>query len=286
MNNLSHTIRRFNRFELKYILTIKQAAQFKEQLRAYLTQDEHSNEDGRYHICNLYYDSPDYRCYQEKMDGCKSRRKLRLRHYVTDEDLTEETPIFVEIKQRIDRVTQKRRVLLPYREALLLCNDRNFPDESGEEPEVLEEIYAFIWQYNLISTIIIHYERQAFIGTDYDIGLRVTFDTDLTFQSDQLYLHAQSTHLPMLNPHLVVMEVKVNERIPDWLTQMIAFHNLQIDRVSKYCLSIEAAGSICAANINPYTRLRPQLAERSNEVLGSIPSIFHPFTQKMEVGKN
>jgi hypothetical protein len=286
MNNLSHTIRRFNRFELKYIITMKQAAQFKEQLRAYLIPDEHGRNNGRYQVCNLYYDSPDYRCYQEKMDGCKSRRKLRLRRYMNDENLTEGTSIFVEIKQRIDRVTQKRRVILPYRKALLLCNDRQFPDSCGEDSTVIEEIYAFVWQYNLIPANIIRYERQAFIGTDYDIGLRVTFDTNLSFQASNLYLHAQSTYLPMLNPNLVVMEIKVNERIPYWLTEMIAFHNLQINHFSKYCQSINAAHSISAAGINPNARLHSYLAERSDEVLSSIPSIFHPLNQNMEVGRN
>jgi hypothetical protein len=56
------------------------------------------------------------------LDGIRFRRKLRLRRYETGEILTEETPVFLEIKQRVDRVTQKRRAVLPYREALRLCN--------------------------------------------------------------------------------------------------------------------------------------------------------------------
>jgi len=43
MSNLSHTIRSFNRFELKYIVTLKQAEIFKKALRAYLLADEHGN---------------------------------------------------------------------------------------------------------------------------------------------------------------------------------------------------------------------------------------------------
>ena len=43
MNNLSHKIRKFNRFELKYLITLKQAEQFKTALRSYLIPDEHSN---------------------------------------------------------------------------------------------------------------------------------------------------------------------------------------------------------------------------------------------------
>ena len=116
MNNLSHVIRRFNRFELKYLLTLPQAERFKTALRAYLVPDEHGNGNGRYPLSSLYYDSPDLRCYREKVDGLKFRRKLRIRLY--GDSLTNETPVFVEIKQRLDRVTQKRRIILPYAEAL------------------------------------------------------------------------------------------------------------------------------------------------------------------------
>ena len=38
-----------------------------------------------------------------------------------------------------------------------------------------------------------------------------------------------------------VMEIKVNERLPYWLTELVAAHNLQMVRVSKYCRSIEVA---------------------------------------------
>lgn len=132
MNNLSHTMRKFNRFELKYVITLQQAERIKTALRAYLIPDEHGNKNGRYAVGSLYYDSPDFRCYREKVDGIKFRRKLRIRRYEAGEALTDEALVFVEIKQRIDRVTQKRRAILPYREALRLCNDRKSPNIRPE----------------------------------------------------------------------------------------------------------------------------------------------------------
>src|SRR5512145_1973519 len=143
MSNLSHAIRRFNRFELKYLLTLKQAELFKKALLAYLLPDEHGNRNGRYGLTSLYYDSPDFRCYWEKVDGIKFRRKLRIRRYETDQPLTADTPVFVEIKQRLDRVTQKRRVILPYGDAIRLCNDRHYPKAFDScDKNVLNEIYA------------------------------------------------------------------------------------------------------------------------------------------------
>jgi len=277
MSDISSVIRKFNRFELKYLITLQQAKLFKSALRAYLVPDEHGDNDGRYALASLYYDSPNLRCYWEKVDGVKFRRKLRIRRYETGEVLTEDTSVFLEIKQRIDRVTQKRRAILPYSEALRLCNDRQIPDYAPNDKAVIEEIYVFLWRYNLRPASIVRYDRQAFIGTDYDIGLRVTFDTSLSFQCHPLHLHEQPSGLPMLPANLVVMEIKVNERIPYWLTEMIAAHNLQLVRISKYCRSIEAAQNM------PSAQWRNLAAESSREVLSSSFSVFSTLEQKIGI---
>jgi len=241
MSQLSHMIRRFNRFEIKYQISLQQAEAFKHAIQAYLTPDENGESSGRYSLASLYYDSPDFRCYWEKIDGIKFRRKLRLRRYETGEPLTPDTPIFVEIKQRVDRVTQKRRALLPYAQALSLCTDRQMPDHASEDRVFLEEVLAFAWQYNLQPASIVRYERQAFIGSQYDLGLRVTFDSALTHQQSPLTLHTPPASLPLLPADQVVMEIKVNERIPYWLTELLAAHNLHTVRISKYAQSITTA---------------------------------------------
>ncbi len=280
MDHLSHAIRKFNRFELKYLITLEQAERFKAALRRYLIPDEHGRDNGRYTLSSLYYDSPDLRCYWEKQDGVRFRRKLRIRHYGSEDLLTDGTPVFVEIKQRVDRVTQKRRATLTYGDALLLSNDRRIPPYKPEDQAVIEEIYAFLWHYNLQPASIVRYERQAFIGTEYDIGLRVTFDTGLAFQAHPLHLHEGKSSLPMLSPNRVVMEIKVNERIPYWLTEMIAAHNLQMVRVSKYCRSIDAAQGMVSA------QRRRLLSERSDEVLSSSVSVFSSLEQKMGIRRH
>jgi hypothetical protein len=125
---------------------------------------------------------------------------------------------------------------------------------------------------------LVRYDRQAFTGTGYDPGLRVTFDTSLSFQAGQLHLHEQPSGLPMLRANSVVMEIKVNERIPCWLTNMIAAHNLQRVGVSKYCRSIEAAQSM------PATRRLSLRAESSQDVLASSFSTFSMLEQRMGIG--
>jgi SPX domain protein involved in polyphosphate accumulation len=249
VSNLSHTIRKFNRFELKYLVPTRAAEEFKQSLRAYLVPDDHGDSLGSYCLSSLYYDGPDFHFYWEKVDGIKFRRKLRIRYYESAEPLSADTPVFVEIKQRLNRVTQKRRVLLPYREALRVCNERQMPETSLFDPAsldaaVLDEIAGMLWQYNLRPASVVSYARQALVGTEYDVGLRVTFDTDLSYRANRLELHEERDILLLFPPDWTVVEIKVNERIPYWLTELVAVHNLNLIRVSKYCRSIELAQNL------------------------------------------
>jgi SPX domain protein involved in polyphosphate accumulation len=244
MNDINSAIRKFNRFELKYLLPIEAAGPFRHELGAYLKPDSHGNGEGSYAVSSLYYDSARYRFYWEKMEGIRFRRKLRIRHYETQAALTPDTEVFVEIKQRLDRVTQKRRALLPYRDALQLCNERVIPNHRPQDRPVIEEIYSMLWQYNLRPTSLVSYLRQAYVGTDYDVGLRITFDTNLRYRPRDLELHSKHIGRLMAPPGMVVMEVKVNERIPYWLTELVGKHNFRLVRVSKYCQSLEVADRV------------------------------------------
>ncbi len=126
----------------------------------------------------------------------------------------------MEIKQRLNRVTQKRRVLLPYHEALRLCDERQMPQANsaeltGQDADVIDEILDMLWQYDLQRTSIVRYARQALIGTDYDIGLRVTFNTDLSYRVSNLQLGDGQSSLPLFR-HLAagnhVLTVYVEDR--------------------------------------------------------------------------
>jgi hypothetical protein len=77
-----------------------------------------------------------------------------------------------------------------------------------------------------------------------------------------------SNNLPMTPPGLAIMEIKANERIPSWLTELIAAHNLQVTRISNVPQH-DAAGNL------PATAWR-RLPASSHEVLSShCPSSAH-----------
>ena len=235
-------IRSFNRYELKYLLDVDFAEEVMKRLEAYMVPDSHGDKYGNYVLSSLYYDSDDFHFYWEKVEGLRYRRKLRIRLYEDGKKLTDTSKVYVEIKQRLDRVTQKRRIILPYKKALELCDQRIPLHFDNERDQMIgEEIHSMTHVYDLKPQCITSYHRRAFNGTEYDPGLRVTFDTNLRYRRNNLDLAAKQLGPFMLAPHRCVMEIKVNDRIPYWLTELAADQNFQLIRVSKYCAGLEMA---------------------------------------------
>jgi len=233
------SIRAFNRFELKYLIGRDQIEAVRDDLAERLQLDPH-NRTGSYPVWSLYYDTADRQFYWEKIDGVKFRQKLRIRHYGHPEALTQDTTVFVEIKQRVNKVTQKRRVAMHYRDALELCHGRRhveMPDPADQR--VVDEVLMLAGGLDLRPSAITGYQRLAMVGYDTDSGLRITFDTHLRGRTTDLELHSTVPTGSVLDPAMAIVEVKVNERVPYWLTEKVARHNMALIRISKYCTSVE-----------------------------------------------
>ncbi|WP_055611856.1 polyphosphate polymerase domain-containing protein [Streptomyces phaeochromogenes] len=232
----------FNRFELKYLVPVEQAAEIRDELAERMDRDLNSPAGG-YGVWSLYYDTPQLRFYWEKIEGLKFRRKLRIRHYGTPDGVTDESPVCVEIKQRVNRVTQKRRITLPYGVARQLCDGREMIEHSPKESAFVQEVLELVVRLNLLPTAITGYQREALVGRDADTGLRVTFDRRIRGRDRDFHFGTSNPENRFtIPPHLSVMEIKVNERTPYWITDLAARRNLSLIRVSKYVQSIEAFG--------------------------------------------
>ncbi|RZD65871.1 vacuolar transporter [Streptomyces albidoflavus] len=232
----------FNRFELKYLVPVEQAAQIRDELAERMERDAHSPVGG-YGVWSLYYDTPQLRFYWEKIEGLKFRRKLRIRHYGDLDGVTDASPVCVEIKQRVNRVTQKRRITLPYGVARQLCDGRELVPHSVRERAFVEEVLELIVRLNLRPAAITGYQREALVGRDADTGLRVTLDRRVRGRDRDFHFGTERPENRFtIPPHLAVMEIKVNERTPYWITDLAARRNLNLVRVSKYVQSIEAFG--------------------------------------------
>jgi len=232
----------FNRFELKYLVPQSQVEAIREELSERMERDPYAGPRG-YGVWSVYYDTSHLRFYTEKIEGLKFRRKLRIRRYGELDDAPgAQAPVSVEIKQRVDRVTQKRRVIMPYEQALDLCDRRRRIELPGSDQAFVDEVLDLVVRLDLRATAMTGYRREPFVGTGADLGLRVTLDHRVRGRDRDFDLRAGAENRYIIRPDLAVLEVKVNERAPYWVTDMAARHGLQIQRISKYCQSVEAHG--------------------------------------------
>ncbi|MFD6133954.1 polyphosphate polymerase domain-containing protein [Isoptericola sp. NPDC060257] len=257
----------FNRFEIKYLVPQDQADELRAELRRHMDDDAYSGDRG-YPITSVYYDTARLKFYWEKIEGLKFRRKLRVRHYGTADDLTPESTVFVEIKQRVNRVTQKRRVVLPYRDALRLCSPEGYEPEGEvgtRERAFLDEVSTLVGELDLRPTVTTGYHREAWVGREADLGLRVTLDHRLRGRDRDFHLASEAPNRLVLPARLSVLEVKADERVPAWVTDLTARMSLDVVRISKYCQSVQAFGLAPRSTMHAPDELGAVLGDRPTD---------------------
>jgi SPX domain protein involved in polyphosphate accumulation len=228
-------IKRFNRYEIKYSIPVSSFRHLKPDLERFLGRDKHGGASGFYSIASLYFDTPDLACYTNKLDGLLFRRKLRIRVYPDRKDDT----AFVEIKQRVNRTVQKRRLAMKLKDAYAMCSgSQRFKLSDADDQEVADEVYYLVTALRLRPKNVIAYTRQAYEGHTVDPGMRLTFDTLIRTRRADFDLEVPHRTQIAFPARLSIMEVKANERVPHWLTSLLARHQCNLTRVSKYCHGI------------------------------------------------
>lgn len=253
----------FNRYEIKYLVDELRVPELRRELAARMGTDPYSPRGG-YPVTSLYYDTPDLRFYWEKIEGLKFRRKLRMRLYGHPAGCTDDTVVQVEIKQRVNRVTQKRRIALPYSTARRLLDDRaDIPCDPVQRPFV-NEVTALVGNLDLRPTVTTGYLREAFVGRDADLGLRVTIDHNVHGRDRDFHFASGAENRFVIPPKLAVVELKANERVPYWATDLTARLNMSVIRVSKYCQSVEAYGLAPSSRVGAPESVLPPLPPDSD----------------------
>ena len=74
-----------------------------ERMTPYMKKDAY----GEYTICNIYYDTDDYRLIRASLEKPVYKEKLRVRSYGVPQ---EDGKVFVELKKKFDGVVYKRRI--------------------------------------------------------------------------------------------------------------------------------------------------------------------------------
>lgn len=241
------------RYELKYLLRRSQLSGLIAELGQWLHPDGNGDERGVYPITSLYYDTPDYKAYWDKIDGQRSRRKVRVRIYgdATVKGVTPESTAFLEVKQRVNKLMHKRRVALSYGVAVDFDGLPDYAaqldagDDAGDMA-LLNEVYYLYRTLQLRPAAVVTYDRMAFEGDAQLPDLRVTIDTNLRGRVHDLSLasNGTTTDRTVLGAEHAILELKTNTTVPGWLAQLVHRHRCTFYRISKYCLVLEHSKAI------------------------------------------
>jgi hypothetical protein len=214
----------FQRIEVKYLMDDEQYRALRKRLEGMAEVDSY----GKSSILNIYFDTPDFKLIRTSLEKPKYKEKLRFRTYGVP---SEDTTAFIEIKKKFKGVVYKRRIGVPYREAVnYLYNDVKLSKES----QISREIDYFKQYYKgLRPAMAISYDRIAMAGTT-DPNLRITFDTNIRWRVDHLDLKMGNVGNEILEPGQHLMEIKIAGAMSMELATILSELHIHQVSFSKY----------------------------------------------------
>ena len=236
---------RFQRFEFKYVLDPDQFKAIRKYLRQYLEPDDFVRKSKQefYEVVSLYYDSPRFFYFWEKIDGRRKRKKIRLRTYKNDGKWA---PIsFFEIKRKVDMVIFKDRFVLSPED--LSCFEKegalfNINNIDKHKKDIVDEFHFERGIHSLSPKLLVVYNREPYLGK-YNTNVRVTFDYSIRAR-ESAYLGYDDDHFNDVSGDRVIMELKFRGSLPFYIERVIKEHNLGRVPYSKYCEGLEASYSL------------------------------------------
>ena len=213
----------FERRELKYRITDAQRAALEAAFGARMVPDEH----GESTICNIYYDTADYRLIRASLEKPVYKEKLRLRSYGVPQA---EDTVFLELKKKFKGVVYKRRTEMPLAQAAAYLRDGTPPAKTDQ---IFREIDFTMRRLEPAPRVYLAYDRTAYAGRR-DDRLRITFDTCIRWRTDPLDLSAGDGGRLLLGPDDVLMEIKIPDAMPLWLVRALTDMGLFPASFSKY----------------------------------------------------
>ncbi len=237
------------RYEYKYIVPNKYLSAIRDYIMPFMELDKYGQSavDNQYTVRSVYFDTPSYDFYYEKIEGIKNRKKVRLRGY--DQSGPDDI-VFLEIKRKYDIPIIKYRSPLKFKHALEIFQEHNlngyaiekFSSEEGYENS--KRFFYQVFSKNLRPVVLVVYEREPYLNK-FDKTVRITFDKNLRGQGypalEGLY---REDELSVVLDNRFIMEVKFNNTFPGWLNPVISRFGLRKQSASKYVMTMDSANVV------------------------------------------
>jgi SPX domain protein involved in polyphosphate accumulation len=231
------------RLENKYLVPVARKEELLNDVMLYLKYDSFSEKrpEKEYTVRSIYLDSSALTLYYEKLAGIKIRNKFRIRGY---NELTKDSPVFMEIKRKENEYITKDRAPILYSELNDFFNHKNLTkilNHTTEYEKRLRSAKNFVFYLTkdkLKPVINVVYEREA-LECKFGSGLRVTFDMNIRSYLTQTYDNLfDNTKMEILYPSSFILELKYSRVLPSWVPSIINKYSLRKEALSKYVLSV------------------------------------------------
>lgn len=228
---------RFERLELKYHLTERQAEVIRRAIEPWCVPDAYNGPRG-YMISSLYLDSPTLEFHRARLRNDRDRLKLRIRTYEST------GPAQLEIKRKVGKIIAKERTAVA-RDALLV--------ENGDD-EIADLFHTLRHRTGAEPRLTVRYLREAWTSR-VDSYARVTFDRNIlaaAARPTDWTLHPtpdgswsrldRGGHLHDGVTSSVLLELKCEAFVPRWMSDLITRFELRSTGFSKYSTGVQRVG--------------------------------------------
>ena len=226
------------RFEYKYLVPAERLADLRSYLQPYVRIDPHAPEGNApvYTVRSIYYDTPGFADYHQKVEGLRKRKKIRVRGYNQPDG---DAALYVEIKRKDQGGIHKSRVKMGFQEALRDLTPPRFTNGGlgvrDDHPNGrLAKFYYYILRERLQPQLLVVYEREAYFDR-FNHAIRLTFDLNLRSRpcGNLEGIYSEDNLLPSFPNHFI-FEVKIYRGMPSWVKQCVARFDLTHRALSKY----------------------------------------------------
>ncbi len=123
-------------------------------------------------------------------------------------------------------------MVLTYQQAAAFIKHGTVPQLDGIQKQIMKEICYFTKLHPIKRATLVHYDRTALFGKE-DKSLRITFDRNLTADTETDVLETQNTGKFIVSPDTRVMEIKIAGAMPLWLAHVLAENKIYSGSFSK-----------------------------------------------------
>lgn len=217
------------RVEKKYLCSDYELAIIRHRINGLLSTDGNQSGDC-YSVRSVYFDTVSDDCFYANAAGEDSRTKYRIRIYNHSDK-----QIRYEMKHKQNGYIKKESFAMERSECEELLAGGYLKIEKRDN---FPRNRVFMQQKSnrLQPVIIVEYERSAYVCP---IGnVRITIDRNIAVSKDVCdFFEEELSLIPLLQPHMHLLEVKYDELLPDYIAQALDIGNLQQIAFSKYYLA-------------------------------------------------